>query len=156
MPGGEAITAGNWTSEQERALAELISMDSVRRLWIGSLEITELYSAAAARFSVPGSGSGAVSSFSSPMGGKEREKAFWFNINAELILYGATEPDAQVTIGGRVIRLSPAGTFNYRLSLPDGQYQLPVVAASADGTESRRAELTFSRSSQYSGSGNDQ
>ena len=62
LPGGKAMASGKWTAEQERALAQLITMDAVRRVWMGSLEITELirrqlqqelYSAAAAQFSVP-------------------------------------------------------------------------------------------------------
>src|SRR6185437_8173246 len=52
--GGSAVKAGagtkrvsrwtpsEWTPAQERALAEVISMDHVRRVWMGSLEITEL------------------------------------------------------------------------------------------------------------------
>jgi hypothetical protein len=159
LPGLKAISAGRWTAEQERALAELITMDSVRRVWMGSLEITdlirrqlqqELYSAAASQFSVPSSWSGAVSSFSSPYGGMER-KGFWFNVNAELIIYGATEPSAQVTIGGRVIKLRPDGTFSYRFSLPDGQFGLPAMATSADRTDQRNADLRFSRSTEYRG-----
>jgi uncharacterized protein len=80
-----------------------------------------------------------------------RKKGFWFNINAELIIYGATEPNAEVTIGGRRIRLRPDGSFSYRFALPDGAYELPVNATSADGSDARRAELNFSRDTSYSG-----
>lgn len=160
LPSEQAVSAQRWTPAQERALAELVTMDSVRRVWMGSLEITELirrqlqqalFSAAAAQFSQPSSWSGAVSSLSSPYGGQERRKSFWFNVNAELIIYGATEPDAEVTIGGRVIKLRPDGTFSYRFALPDGKYELPAVATSADGTDSRSAELKFSRDTRYAG-----
>lgn len=159
LPSVQAISAGRWTPEQERALAELVRMDAVRRIWMGSLEITELirrqlqhelFSAAAAQFSIPSSWSGAVSSFSSPYGGMER-KGFWFNVNAELIIYGATEPNAEVTIGGRTIKLRPDGTFSFRFALPDGKYHLPAVATSADGTDSRSADLKFSRGTEYRG-----
>ena len=71
--------------------------------------------------------------------------------DAELILYGATEPDAAVTVGGRTIKLRPDGTFSYRFALPDGHYELPAVATSADGTDARRADLHFARSTEYSG-----
>ena len=160
LPGASELTAPRWTAEQERALAALVSMDHVRRVWIGSLEITELIrrkfmeeisSAGAALFSVPTSPMGAVSSLSSPFGGPERKKGFWFNVNAELIIYGATEPGATVTIGGRTIRLRPDGTFSYRFSLPDGEYELPAVATSADGDDQRSAALKFSRATKYAG-----
>ena len=154
---------GKWTLEQERALAAIITMDRVRRVWMGSVEITELirrqlqhemFSMGASMFSLPTSPIGAISSISSissPFGVRERGKGFWFMVNAELIIYGATEPDAQVTIGGRVIKLRPDGTFSFRFALPDGEYELPAVAVSADKTDGRAAELKFSRSTEYRG-----
>jgi hypothetical protein len=160
LPDASSMAAGHWTAAQEQALAQLLSVDAVRRVWIGSLEVTELVrrqlarelsSMAAAQFSAPSSWSGAVSSFSSPLGGMERQKGFWFNVNAELIIYGATEPSATVTIGGRQIRLRPDGSFSYRFALPDGNYELPAVATSADGTDSREAGLKFARDTEYHG-----
>lgn len=160
LPDLRSVGSGRWTAEQERALSEIVSMDSVRRVWMGSLEITELIrrqflqelsSQAVAQLGQMGSWSAAVSSFSSPYGGVEKRKGFWFNVNAELIIYGATEADATVTVGGRKIKLRPDGSFSYRFSLPDGQYELPAIATSADGTDSRSAELKFSRGTQYRG-----
>jgi hypothetical protein len=153
----DLVTPGEWTPAQERALAELVSMDSVRRLWIGSLEITELVrrhlergisSAAASQFGVPVT---AVSSVSSPFGGGEQRRGFWFTVNAELIVYGATEPNATVTIGDRTIKLRPDGTFSYRFALPDGDYALPAAATSADGQDRRHADLRFGRRTEYRG-----
>ncbi len=72
------------------------------------------------------------------------DRGFWFNVNAELVLYGATEPDAQVAIGGEPIRLRPDGTFSYRLAFPDGVYDLVVTAVSAKG-EHRQVSLIVSR-----------
>jgi hypothetical protein len=94
---------------------------------------------------------GGVSSVASPFGGVPSQKGFWFNVNAELIIYGATEPDATVTIGRRVIKLRADGSFSYRFALPDGQYELPIVAVSADQTDARAAELQFSRATEYRG-----
>jgi hypothetical protein len=162
LPTPEAVQS-EWTPAQEKALADVISIDQVRRIWIGSLEITELIrrqilqqvsSLGAAQFSVPTSLSsalGAFSSVSSPFGGGERKRGFWFNVNAELIIYGATEPDAKVTIGDRAIKLRPDGSFSYRFALPDGEYSLPAAAQSADGVETRHAHLKFSRGTAYQG-----
>jgi hypothetical protein len=149
---------GAWSPEQERALASVVSIDKMRRVWIGSLEITELVrrqlqgemSSWTTGLAAMPSSFGA--SWSSPMGGgMEKRRGFWFNVNAELIIYGATEPDATVTIGDRTIKLRPDGSFSFRFSLPDGNYSLPAVATSADKEESREAALKFSRDTKYRG-----
>jgi len=162
LPEPETIQS-EWTPAQEKALADVISIDQVRRVWIGSLEITELIrrqllqqisSIGAAQFSVPSSLSsalGAVSSVSSPFGGGERKRGFWFMVNAELIIYGATEPDAKVTIGDRPIKLRSDGSFSFRFALPDGDYFLPAAAQSADGVETRHAHFKFNRGTAYHG-----
>jgi len=156
LPSVADISAVRWTAEQEQTLARIISLDQGLRIRIGSLEITELLrrqilgsSEHAAQFSLPTSP--IVASVTSPYGAAEQQKGFWFTVNAELIVYGATEPDAQVTIGGRPIQLRPDGTFSYRFALPDGQYELVVVALSSDKTDDRAAELKFSRSTGYRG-----
>jgi hypothetical protein len=158
LPAPEELKS-EWTPAQDQALAQVISIDSVRRIWIGSLEITELIrrqlqqqvsSIGAAQFGLPSS-MGAFSSVSSPFGGAARGRGFWFNVNAELIIYGATEPDAKVTIGDRTIRLRPDGSFSFRFALPDGQYSLPAAAHSADGVETRHAKLKFGRETAYVG-----
>jgi hypothetical protein len=164
-PSGKPGLARVWTPEQETALARVINIDQTRRIWMGSLEITELIrrrlaheitspvtAFGAAGVALPPGPSG-ISSVTSPFGGgaAETAKGFWFNVNAELIIYGATEPDAQVTLGGHQIKLRSDGTFSFRFALPDGKYDLPAVAISADGTDGRAAELKFSRETQYLG-----
>jgi len=145
-------SARAWTPQQEQALAKIISIDDTRRVWMGSLEITELIRRRLAReISSLGVSSFGGSSLSSPFGGVEQSKGFWFNVNAELIIYGATEPDAKVTLGGHEIKLRPDGSFSYRFALPDGKYDLPAVAVSADGTDARAANLKFSRETEYLG-----
>ncbi len=161
LPPVETMSAGGWSVEQEQALARVISTDEVRRVWIGSLEITELIRRQLLRGISSGevpisslglpAGISSVSSLSSGFGGVPGARGFWFNVNAELIVYGATDPKATVTIGDRTIRLRPDGTFSYHFSLPDGQYALPIRATSPDGIETRSADLTFERESDYRG-----
>jgi uncharacterized protein len=152
-----------WTPEQEKALARVINIDQTRRIWMGSLEITELIrrrleqeitspvkAFGLGEIPAPAMPSG-ISSITSPSGGMEKSKGFWFNVNAELIVYGATEPTARVTLGGHEIKLRPDGTFSFRFALPDGNYDLPAVAVSADRTDGRAAELKFSRATEYLG-----
>jgi hypothetical protein len=136
-----------WTPQQEQALAKIVSIDDSRRVWMGSLEITELIRRRLAH----DISSAGVSSFSNPPGVIRAAKEFWFNVNAELIIYGATDPGAKVTLGGHEIKLRPDGTFSYRFSLPDGKYDLPAVAVSSDDTDGRAANLKFSRETEYLG-----
>ena len=162
-------TAPAWTPEQERALAELIGWSIVRQQWFGSAEIAEVLEGR-----LPGPGA-AVSSLNlaglpeaqapagvtspaqpfeavtSPAGQvPPGEQKFWFKVNADLVIYGATEPDAKVTIAGRTIRLRPDGTFSYRFALPDGFYPLPITAQAVHG-DRRTAELEFYRGTRYRG-----
>ena len=163
LPDARALGTGRWTPAQERALSGVLTMDSVRRVWMGSLEITELIrgkivralsseaAAALSRAELPAGLFSGATSISSPFGGVEKKKSFWFNVNAELIIYGATEPGATVSIGGRSIKLRADGSFSFRFALPDGNYELPARAVSADGEDSRSAELKFSRASRHVG-----
>jgi hypothetical protein len=154
LPRARRTPASAWTPQQEQALAKVVNLDEVRRVWMGSLEITELIRRRLAHeISSLGisSLSRGVSSLSSPFGGAGQPRGFWFNVNAELIIYGATEPGAKVTLAGREIKLRPDGSFSYRFALPDGKYDLPAVAVSADGTDARAADLKFSRETECLG-----
>jgi uncharacterized protein len=75
----------------------------------------------------------------------ERERQFWLIADAELIVYGATEPDATVTIGGRPIKLNPDGTFRFQMSFQDGNIDYPIVAVAQDGEQTRSVHMTFDR-----------
>ncbi len=155
LPGRRPAPA--WTPQQEQALAAVINIDQTRRIWMGSLEITELVRRRVSQdVTSPthafGQSSLSISTPTSPSGpGPAPARNFWFNVNAELIIYGATEPGAKVTLGGHEIKLRSDGSFSYRFSLPDGQYQLPAVAVSPQGDDARAADLTFSRDTRYLG-----
>ena len=72
-------------------------------------------------------------------------KAFHFEIDAELIVFGKTEPDARVTLQNEPIKLRPDGTFTVRYSLPNARQVIPAVAASANGLEQRTVVLAVER-----------
>ena len=74
---------------------------------------------------------------SSPVKKEIKERSFWLKVDCELIVYGATEPDAKVTVQGAPIKLRPDGTFTLRYYLPDGKQVIPVKATSADRLEER-------------------
>jgi hypothetical protein len=72
-------------------------------------------------------------------------KPFHFQIDAELIVYGTTEPNARVTLQGEPVQLRPDGTFTVRFSLPDSRQIIPAVASSPDGGEERTIVLAVER-----------
>jgi hypothetical protein len=78
-----------------------------------------------------GSGSGGVAGKKPP----KKQRGFWAELHTELIVYGATEPDATVTVGGVPTKLSPNGTFSIRFYLKDGEHSIPFVATSNDGVD---------------------
>ncbi|HUS34544.1 MAG TPA: DUF4912 domain-containing protein [Verrucomicrobiae bacterium] len=166
------VPAPKWSPAKRQALDELISLES-RRRQEGSLEIEEVLRRRILRTTEVEEEAGPSSLEMGEFGREEfleealglaqppssvelaaqptAKKGFWFKINAELIIYGSTEPDARVSIAGRPIRLRPDGTFSYRFALPDGAYELPVIAIAPDGHDGRAAELRFSRATRYSG-----
>ncbi|MCY7335364.1 MAG: DUF4912 domain-containing protein [Chamaesiphon sp.] len=80
------------------------------------------------------------------MDSSDRQRQFWLIADAELIVYGATEPDAAVSIGGRQIKLNPDGTFRFQMSFQDGNIDYPIVAVAKDGEQQRSVHMTFDRS----------
>ena len=72
-------------------------------------------------------------------------KKFWLMADAELIVYGATEADAQLTVQGKPIQLRPDGTFSLRFALPDGKQEIPIVAVSNDKTDQKEITITVTR-----------
>jgi hypothetical protein len=75
----------------------------------------------------------------------DRSRKFWLVADAELIVYGATEPDAQLTIGGVPVQLTPEGTFRIQLSFQDGNLDFPIMAIAKDGEQMRQVRMTFDR-----------
>jgi hypothetical protein len=166
-PGGSSEggppPGGAWTPAQAQAMTGILSACQGRLHPAGSIEIAELLrqgvpeapgaaqagAEAVSLLAPPGPVS--VSSPAAPPAEVPPARQFWFNINADLVIYGGTEPDAIVTLGGRPIPLRPDGTFSCRFTLPDGIFALTAEAFSADGAEGRLAELCFSRLTRYEG-----
>jgi len=74
-----------------------------------------------------------------------RRKEFQFEVDAEMIIYGTTKPNAHVTLAGTPLTLRSDGSFSARLSMPDRRQVLPIVAASPDGVERRTVVLAIER-----------
>ncbi|GAB4180818.1 MAG: hypothetical protein Fur0032_21860 [Terrimicrobiaceae bacterium] len=97
--------------------------------------------------SAASSWAGGSESLSSPAG----QRGFFMHVNAEVIFYGGTDPRARVTVDGHPVALSPDGTFRYHFVFPDGDYEIPIVAISPDGVETRSATLRFERNTAKAG-----
>mgnify|MGYP001791411075 FL=1 len=78
-----------------------------------------------------------------------RPREFWLVADAELIVYGATEPDATVTVGGKPIKLNSDGTFRFQMSFQDGLIDYPIFAVAADGEQNRAIHMKFNRETPY-------
>jgi len=78
-------------------------------------------------------------------------REFFMHLNAEVIFYGGTHPDAKVTIAGKDIMIRPDGTFRFHFVFPDGQFEIPITATSPDGVETRRGVLRFERATTREG-----
>lgn len=61
-------------------------------------------------------------------GGPGAARQFWLTVSTDLILYGATEPGATVTVGGQPVEAGVDGSFQLRFHLVDGELVLPVTA----------------------------
>jgi hypothetical protein len=147
-----------WTEEQRRILAALFGDDMLDTLSMGSAEIDKLLRKRMQQrlFSESASGLMAqwgpgVSSLFSGVGASwsaqpfSKPRGFFMHVNAELIFYGGTHPDATVWVDGKQVRLNADGSFRYHFKFPDGDFEIPIVAESPDKVEQRTAVLSFKR-----------
>ncbi|MFA4966671.1 MAG: DUF4912 domain-containing protein [Candidatus Margulisiibacteriota bacterium] len=103
------------------------------RVGQGSLELRQMMEKRLLQqISSPG-----VSSLFSPVRPKQ-PRPFWLVANCEVIVYGATEPTASVTIQGSPVKLRSDGTFSARYAFPDGEQAIPVEATRDDGCEKKK------------------
>lgn len=130
----------------QRAILDRILENS--HAWPGS-------SGLSSRYGLPSSWSGSfvrTSSWSSAELAREsisslteQSRDFFLHVNAELIFYGGTHPQARVTIDGQPIALQADGTFRYHFVFAEGSYEIPIVAESSEGSKKRHTSLRFER-----------
>ena len=149
FPFKVGLDLGPWSPEQAKELERLLGGDILRRIRMGSFEISEWLR----RRLQEELSSGLFSAFS-PAGASWSGKpaqGFWLAVNSELIVYGATEPNAKVTIDGKPVELRSDGTFSFHFSFPDGQFHLPIVAVASAQNDQRAVELAFERQTKAEG-----
>lgn len=69
---------------------------------------------------------------------RQKERGFYFWLDAEIIFYGGTDPKAKVFLKDKAVPLRSDGTFTVRFSLPNGFKEYPFEAISPDEVETRR------------------
>jgi len=89
---------------------------------------------------------GISSLFSIGIKEKQYKRKFFLEVATELILYGRTEPDAELTVAGEKVKLNRDGTFSLRYMLPEGNFEFPVEAVSQDKKDRIKITPVVSRS----------
>ncbi|WP_422929410.1 DUF4912 domain-containing protein [Singulisphaera sp. PoT] len=137
--GSSDVLDENWASVQEQ-FQKIYSQSGGNSNGQGTNDLRDLFEERLRRpmqsLSLQSLGTGALAAL-----GRE----FHFELDAELIVYGTTEPNARVTLSGEPVQLRPDGTFTVRFSLPDSRQIIPAVAASPDGVEERTIVLAVER-----------
>ncbi len=106
----------------------------------------ELVEAEGAGLQASGAGPWASGRSASGGGWAARARSFWLVADAELVVYGATEPDARLSIGGEPVPLKANGSFRVQVPFRDGRQLYPIEAVAADGEQRRSIMLQFERS----------
>ncbi|WP_016949567.1 substrate-binding domain-containing protein [Anabaena sp. PCC 7108] len=70
---------------------------------------------------------------------------FWLVTDTELVIQGATEPGATITINGKSLRLQSDGTFHFRVPFSDNLLNYLITATSANGGQSQTISKKFSQ-----------
>jgi hypothetical protein len=141
--GVSPITDEQWAILQQE-FERLLRLSGVDRIGKGSFDIAKLMRERweeIVSLSLPTSPGGASSWQRGPGKEEAKPKGFWLKADTEIIVYGATEPDAKLTVQGQPVTLRPDGSFSLRFYLPDGDQDYPIEATSADGTMKR--QITF-------------
>jgi len=131
--------------EHER-MYQLSTATAVRSRRVGSEVLHEWDQNLARSGELNDSGAGLWASGLSESGsGIVRPRSFWLVADAELIVYGATEPTASLSIGDQEIPLEADGTFRVHVPFRDGEQLYPIRALAADGEQERSIRLEFER-----------
>ena len=92
------------------------------------------------------SGSGKWSSGLNESGvGIVKNRSFWLVADAELIVYGATDPSAKLFIEDEEVPLANDGTFRLQVPFRDGVQNYSIKAIDKDGVNSRNITMKFER-----------
>ncbi|WP_404304793.1 DUF4912 domain-containing protein [Neorhodopirellula lusitana] len=74
-----------------------------------------------------------------------RQSKLRLDVDAELIVFGKTDPTASVMVSGHPVKLQEDGAFTVRMELPDKRQVLPVTAETRDGLRQRTTVIAVER-----------
>jgi len=77
--------------------------------------------------------------------GIAQNRSFWLVADAELIVYGATDPQATLTIGGEKVPLATDGTFRLQVPFRDGSQNYEIKAFDSTNQQERSITMKFER-----------
>ena len=128
----------------ERLYQAAISFPGTRK--VGSEEFMEDMNSANSNSNLTDSGSGQWSSGINESGsGIVKNRSFWLVADAELIVYGATDPSAKLTIGEEEVPLAADGTFRLQVPFRDGAQKYDIKAFDASGDQEKSITMKFDR-----------
>lgn len=78
-------------------------------------------------------------------GSLKRHKHFHFDVDAELVVFGSTHPEAHVAVGTEPVKVRTDGSFSIRLPLPDRRQVLAATAKSRDGVDEQTVVIAVER-----------
>ena len=113
---------------------------------VGSEEFMEDINKANLNSNLTDSGIGQWSSGLNESGsGIVKNRSFWLVADAELIVYGSTDPSAKLTIGQEEVPLAADGTFRLQVPFRDGSQKYEIKAVDTSGNQERSISMKFDR-----------
>ncbi len=128
----------------ERLYQAATSFPSRRK--VGSEEFMEDINSTNLNSNLTDSGAGQWASGLNESGsGIVKNKSFWLVADSELIVYGATDPSAKLTIGDEEVPLAADGTFRLQVPFRDGSQKYEIKAVDASGDQEKSITMKFDR-----------
>ena len=128
----------------ERLYQAATSFPKIRK--IGSEEFMEDMNSTNLNSNFTDSGAGQWSSGLTESGsGIIKNRSFWLVADAELIVYGATDPSAKLTIGEEEVPLAADGTFRLQVPFRDGSQKYEIKAIDYYGDQEKNIIMKFNR-----------
>jgi hypothetical protein len=83
--------------------------------------------------------------------GDDGVPAFELEVDAEMVVYGVTQPGAYLTLQGEPVKVHADGTFRVRVEMPNRRQVLPIVASTADGASRQTVVMAVERNTKSMG-----